>query len=65
LTRKHLALAGGVAGDDGQACVEILKNLVRDGEIPVDDERLFEGQPNIVPGDDTREFLLVKPAAKN
>ena len=52
---EDFALAGGVARDDGEAGVEVLENLVRDGEIAVENKRLLEGEADVVAGDEGRE----------
>lgn len=49
---ENLTLAGRIGSDDGETCAEVLEDFIGDGEIAVGDESLFEGEADIVLGDE-------------
>ena len=49
--RDDFSLSGRVAGDDRETRIEVLENLIRDGEIPVHDERLLQREADVVARD--------------
>jgi hypothetical protein len=51
ISRQNFSLTSSVGRNDRQASIEILNDLVRDREIAIDDERLFEREPDVVTPD--------------